>query len=76
MICPRCDSKEVEVMVESPVGNVWTVYICNNCYFSWRNTEGEEITNPEKYSKKWKLNREILDNLQVIPPIPPLKEQA
>ncbi|MBP2017451.1 transposase-like protein [Symbiobacterium terraclitae] len=74
MICPRCDSKNTDVMVESPVGKVWTVYICNDCNFSWRNTESEEITNPEKYSKQWKLNAEKLANLQVIPPIPPLKK--
>lgn len=74
MICPRCDSKNVEVMVESPVGNVWTVYICNTCHFSWRNTESEEITNPEKYAKQWKLDAEKQANLQVIPPIPPLKK--
>jgi transposase-like protein len=74
MICPRCDSKRIELMVESPVGNRWKVYICNDCYFSWRDTEGEEITDPAKYSKKWKLNAEKLSTLQVIPPIPPLKQ--
>jgi vanillate/4-hydroxybenzoate decarboxylase subunit D len=74
MICPRCDSDKAHVLTESPVGKVWTVYICDQCYYSWRNTESEEITNPAKYSAKWKLTAEKIANLQMIPPIPPLKK--
>ncbi len=74
MICPRCDSEKVHVLTESPVGNVWTVYICDQCFYSWRNTESEELTDPAKYSTKWKLNAEKIANLQVIPPVPPLKK--
>lgn len=69
MTCPRCDSNKTHVLAESPVGKVWTVYICDDCYFSWRSTESEEITNPAKYSKKWKLTAEKIANLQVIPPV-------
>lgn len=74
MTCPRCESKKTEVLTESPVGKVWTVYICNDCDFSWRNTESPEITDPAKYSPKWKLTAEKIANLGVIPPIPPLKK--
>lgn len=74
MICPRCDSEKVQVMAEAPVGKVWTVYICEDCCFSWRSTESEEITNPAKYNPKWKLTAEQIKNLQMIPPIPALKK--
>ena len=45
LICPRCHSKEVSLLTKSPVGDVWEVYLCETCTFSWRNTEGENITN-------------------------------
>ncbi len=28
MICPRCDTDKVELLVKSSVGNVWEMYIC------------------------------------------------
>ncbi|MCV5391570.1 hypothetical protein OFC62_43295, partial [Escherichia coli] len=28
MICPRCADEQIEVMVKSPVKDVWTVYQC------------------------------------------------
>ena len=74
MICPRCDSEKVRVMVKSPVGDVWEVYICDTCIFTWRSTEGENITDPEQYDKRFKLNPEEFHKLDQIPPIPPLKK--
>ncbi|MGB9662930.1 MAG: non-oxidative hydroxyarylic acid decarboxylases subunit D [Moorellaceae bacterium] len=74
MICPRCDSDTAEKMVSSPVGNVWEVYVCRKCWFSWRSTEDTSITDPAKYNKKFKLTDEMIQNMMVIPPIPPLKE--
>lgn len=73
MICPRCDSENTEVMAEAPVDNAWVVYYCNNCCFSWRNTESDKITDPAKYKAKWKLTNEKIANMMVIPPIPPLR---
>ena len=32
MICPRCDSNKVRKMVDSPVGKVWEVYLCEECF--------------------------------------------
>ena len=29
MKCPRCDSELVSVMVKSPVGDAWEVYLCD-----------------------------------------------
>ena len=74
MICPRCDSEKVSLLTKAPVDDAWEVYICGTCHFSWRSTEGENITNPEKYDKRFKLNPENFDKLDQIPPIPDLKK--
>ena len=66
MKCPRCGSEEVNVMVKSPVGDVWEVYLCGTCCYSWRSTETLNI------HKKFLLNPEDIPKLQIIPPIPPL----
>lgn len=66
MTCPRCGSDDVRVMVKSPVGDVWEVYVCNTCFYSWRSTETPNVHDV------FKLNPEDIPNLQVIPPVPPL----
>jgi transposase-like protein len=74
MICPRCDSEKVSLLTKSPVGDVWEVYLCGTCHFSWRNTEGDNITDPKKYDKRFKLNPANFEKLDQIPPIPALKK--
>lgn len=66
--CPRC-SGETRTMVTSPVGNVWEVYVCNICAYSWRSTEGDKVILPQ-----FKLTDEKIRDMQMIPPIAPLKE--
>lgn len=66
MKCPRCDRNKIEVIATSPVGSVWEVYECMDCFYSWRSTETPHIHD------KFKLKKEQIDTLQVIPPIPPL----
>ncbi|KAA8757856.1 vanillic acid non-oxidative decarboxylation protein, partial [Priestia megaterium] len=41
---------------------------------SWRNTEGPNITDPEKYDKRFKLNPAEFKELDQIPPISELKK--
>jgi protein-arginine kinase activator protein McsA len=72
MICPRCDSNTAELMVRSPVGQVWEVYVCTTCFFSWRSTEDESIRDPSKYDKRFKLKPEHIASLPHIPPVPEL----
>jgi transposase-like protein len=72
MICPRCNSESVDLLVKSPVENAWEVYLCETCKFTWRNTEGLNITDPEKYDKRFKLNPETFEKFDRIPPIPDL----
>jgi transposase-like protein len=73
MICPRCESEHVEKIADSPVGNVWEVYMCERCYYSWRSTEAPEVTDPAKYNPKFKLTEKTISTMMEIPPIPPLK---
>lgn len=72
MICPRCDSEKVELLTKAPKDNAWEVYICKECNFSWRSTEGDDITNPEKYDERFKINRRDIGSFPVMPPIPRL----
>jgi hypothetical protein len=74
MICPRCDSDKVRVLTKAPVDDAWEVYICDTCIFTWRSTEGENIINPEKYDKRFKINPADFHKLAQIPPIPVLKK--
>lgn len=67
MKCPRCDKDETRVMVKSPVGDVWEVYVCDSCFFSWRSTETIKVL------PQFKLNDQKIAAMQMIPPIPPLK---
>lgn len=73
MICPRCETDKVTLMVKSPVGNAWEIFICETCTYSWRSTESAEKTDPKRYAKSFKLNPNEIPNLLVIPTIPPLK---
>jgi len=73
MICPRCDTDKVELMVKSPVGNVWEMYICKTCTYTWRSTETPDKTDPKIYNKKFKIKADAIDKMLVIPPIAPLK---
>jgi len=36
MICPRCADEHIEVMANSPVKGVWTVYQCQHCLMTHR----------------------------------------
>ena len=67
MKCLRCNEETVRVMTKSPVGNVWEVYVCDTCGYSWRSTEKAHVDDV------FKLTKEGIAKLQVIPPIPPLK---
>ncbi len=72
-ICPRCESPDPEVLSRSPVAGAWVVYGCPACFFTWRSTEPDFITDPAKYDVNFKLDAGTLDQLAVMPNIPPLK---
>jgi vanillate/4-hydroxybenzoate decarboxylase subunit D len=73
-VCPRCQSNMTEVRGVSPVAGVWTVYGCDTCFYTWRTTEPEANTDPDKYPAVFRLDPENLPKLQVAPMIPPLRQ--
>lgn len=73
LACPRCRSNTTEVRAVSPKAGIWTIYGCNTCFYTWRSTEPEENTNPDKYPEVFRLRPEDLPKLQVAPSIPPLR---
>jgi vanillate/4-hydroxybenzoate decarboxylase subunit D len=73
LVCPRCRSNTIEVRAVSPKAGVWTVYGCDTCFYTWRSTEPEENTNPDKYPAVFRLLPENLPKLEVAPSIPPLR---
>ncbi len=72
MICPRCDSSAADLLVKAPVDDAWEVYMCGTCNFTWRSTESEDITNPAKYDRRFKIDPNSISNMPVIPPMPKL----
>lgn len=68
MKCPRCDSENTGILTKSPVGNVWEMYICNECFYSWRSTENVVVHD------KFKIKPGDIERMQVIPPVPPLEK--
>jgi hypothetical protein len=73
MICPRCETDKVDLMVKSPVGNAWEMYLCRTCTYSWRSTESAAKTDPASYNRKFKIDPAAIGKMLMIPPIPPLK---
>jgi hypothetical protein len=57
-------------MAQSPVGDVWEVTICERCWYSWRSTEKVEIL------EEFRLSEEALQDMPVIPPVPPLNKSV
>ncbi|MBM7645453.1 transposase-like protein [Scopulibacillus daqui] len=68
--CPRCESKKTETVSQSPVKGAWEVYLCPVCMFTWRSSEPESITNPEKYNKAFKVDPQDIPHAAKVPPVP------
>ena len=68
MKCPRCDYEDIKTIATSPVGDVWEIYCCQKCWYSWRSTEDIDILD------KFKLDDEKIRDMQIIPPFPPLEK--
>ena len=74
--CPRCRSDTLQVLANSPVAGVWTVFGCSTCFYAWRSTEPEENVNPEKYPIAFRLRPEDLVSLRVVPAVPPRRRSS
>jgi polyprenyl P-hydroxybenzoate/phenylacrylic acid decarboxylase-like protein len=72
-ICPRCQGEAIELMSTSPIKGAWEVYICHTCFYAWRSTGPKENTNPRDYPVTFRLTKEEIDALPILPPLPPLR---
>lgn len=68
MNCPRCNHDDIKTIAKSPVENVWEMYACQKCWYSWRSTETPQILD------KFLLDDAKIAVMQIIPPVPPLKK--
>jgi hypothetical protein len=71
-MCPRCESDKTEVLTKSPDPGVWVIYRCPVCFFAWRSTEPDFITDPQKYDPSFKFKPEDMTTFQVTPTVPEL----
>jgi len=69
LVCPRCRSL-IEVLTNSPLECVWTIYSCTTCLYAWRSTEPEENTEPDNYPEPFRLKAKNLTKFAVVPTIP------
>ncbi|SIO93378.1 non-oxidative hydroxyarylic acid decarboxylases subunit D [Vibrio spartinae] len=72
MICPRCAHKEIMTLALSPVPDVWTVYQCQRCLYTWRSTEPLRRISREHFPDAFKMTQADIDNAILLPEIPPL----
>ena len=49
VVCPRCRSTTTDVRSAAHVARAWTIFGCDTCFYTWRSSEPEENTDPDKY---------------------------
>lgn len=74
-ICPCCDADGCTLVTHSPVAGCWEVYGCPQCFFTWRTTEPDTITDGRKYDPRFKLDAEKISRYNIVPTIPPLLKE-
>ncbi|WP_410015483.1 non-oxidative hydroxyarylic acid decarboxylases subunit D [Sodalis sp. C49] len=74
MICPRCQHPETDVLFESPVSGVFTVFQCGQCLYTWRSTEPPRRSDPRFYPQAFRLDPGSLEHAEEIPPVPVLQK--
>lgn len=74
--CPRCRANTTRLHAESPQKGVWHMFGCDTCFYTWRSTEPEANTNPDKYPALFRLSPKDIPGLPVVPVIPPLRDKA
>lgn len=66
MICPRCADTHIELMATSPVKGVWTVYQCQHCLYTWRDTEPLRRTSREHYPQAFRMTQKDIDDAPMV----------
>ena len=74
MICPRCAWETLNRLATSPVPDVWEVWQCARCRYTWRTSEPERRTRRESYPERYRMTQADIDNASEVPAVPPLRE--
>ncbi|CAG9184619.1 non-oxidative hydroxyarylic acid decarboxylases subunit D [Cupriavidus pampae] len=75
-VCPRCGATTTQIRAKSAVANVWTVFGCDTCLYTWRSTEPKENTDRTCYPNVFRLHPEDIAKMPVVPSIPPLRPKG
>ncbi len=71
--CPRCAHEELDLLLSSPVPEVWSVLQCQRCFYGWRTSEPARRTDPGTYPDSFKMTSAQISNAPEIPSIPALR---
>jgi hypothetical protein len=71
--CPRCSTKQAQVVARSPVPGVWTMQLCPVCFYSWRSTEPDYATKATALASDFRVDSNRLAEGKPMPGIPPLR---
>jgi len=75
MQCVRCLRDSASVVAKAPDGSgAWEMIYCSSCNFSWRTSDEPQYTDPAKRDKAYQLEGAALEKVQILIPIPPLRE--
>lgn len=73
MMCPRCcrnDNPRVELRGMENGSVVWTLYYCERCNYSFRDTEEEAVLNPKKRKAIFQVDLDHLEHFKPMFPKP------
>lgn len=74
-VCPRCGASAIDTHAKSAVADVWTIFGCSTCRYTWRSTEPAENTDRERYPAVFRLSPQDIPHMPVVPAIPPLRHK-
>lgn len=72
MKCPRCLAGNTYSCKEGREEGrlIWTMYYCNACNFSWRDSEPEATINPDLRPSKFQVDPTRFEDFDVVLPPP------
>ncbi|PKM85550.1 MAG: hypothetical protein CVU86_01745 [Firmicutes bacterium HGW-Firmicutes-11] len=71
--CVRCLSETAYLAASAPDGSgAWDLYCCSYCNYGWRTTEGSEITDVTKRDPRFSVDKNEVESVFCLNPIPKL----
>ncbi|GAB2752699.1 non-oxidative hydroxyarylic acid decarboxylases subunit D [Salinifilum aidingensis] len=75
-MCPRCAWEELHHLATSPVPDVWEVWQCARCLYTWRTTEPARRSTRAAYPERFRMTQADIDAAPEVPAVPPLSGSA